>query len=286
VVQVVGGDDRLGPLLTAHPGIAKISFTGSVATGKKIMEACSKTLKRVTLELGGNDPCIVLPDVDLAKAVPEVTLGCFFNSGQVCVATKRVYIHESIYKEFVAGMVAFTKNLKVGSSDEPGVLLGPIQNQMQYEKVKTFFEDSKKNGYKFAVGESEVAPGKGFFINPTIIDNPPNDSLIIQEEPFGPIVPTQPWSDEEEVIERANSMNVGLGASVFGKDIEHATKIAKRIESGNVFINSFTKPIPQAYFSGHKESGIGGEWGNQGKTTLGLSSRMNLTCSRRCIVLL
>jgi acyl-CoA reductase-like NAD-dependent aldehyde dehydrogenase len=264
VVQVVGGDDTLGPMLTAHPGIAKISFTGSIATGKKIMAACSKTLKRVTLELGGNDPCIVLPDADLKKAIPEVTMGCFFNSGQVCVATKRVYIHESIYTEFVKGMVEFTKNLKVGSSDEPGVMMGPIQNSMQYEKVKGFFEDSKKQGYKFAAGDSEVAPGKGFFIKPTIIDNPPSDSRIIQEEPFGPIVPTQPWTDEEEVIDRANSMNTGLGASVFSTDIEHATKIAKRLEAGNVFVNSFTKPVPQAYFSGHKESGIGGEWGSQG----------------------
>jgi acyl-CoA reductase-like NAD-dependent aldehyde dehydrogenase len=264
VVQVLGGDDKLGPMLTAHPGIAKISFTGSIATGKKIMEACSKTLKRVTLELGGNDPCIVYPDVDLDKAVPEVTMGCFFNSGQVCVATKRVYIHESIYTEFVKRMFEFPKNIKVGPSDEQGVLLGPIQNSMQYEKVKQFFADSKAKGYKFAVGQPDVAASKGFFITPTIIDNPPNNSRIIQEEPFGPIVPTQPWSDEEEVIARANSTNTGLGASIFSKNIEQAKKTARRIESGNVFINSFTKPIPQAFFSGHKESGVGGEWGPHG----------------------
>jgi acyl-CoA reductase-like NAD-dependent aldehyde dehydrogenase len=264
VVQALGGDDSLGPMFTAHPGIAKISFTGSIATGKKIMEASSKTLKRVTLELGGNDPCIVYPDVDLEKTVPEVAMGCFFNSGQVCVATKRVFIHESIYDEFVKRMVAFTKNIRVGTSNEEGVLLGPIQNSMQYEKVKTFFEDSKTKGYKFAVGEPEVAATKGFFIQPTIIDNPPNDSKIITEEPFGPIVPTQPWSDEEEVIARANNTNAGLGASIFTKDIDNAKKVAKRIEAGNVFINSFTKPIPQVFFSGHKESGIGGEWGNLG----------------------
>ncbi|KAF2401717.1 betaine aldehyde dehydrogenase 1 [Trichodelitschia bisporula] len=265
VVQALGGDDRLGPWMTAHPGIAKISFTGSVATGKRIMEACSKTLKRITLELGGNDPCIVMPDVDLDKAVPEVTIGCFFNSGQVCVATKRVYIHESIYDEFVKRMVAFTKAaLKVGPSHEPGVMIGPIQNSMQYERVKGFFDDSKKQGYKFATGEPEVREGKGFWITPTIIDNPPTESRIIQEEPFGPIVPTQPWSDLDEVIARANNTNVGLGASVFTKDIAKGEEIAAQLEAGNVFINSFTKPIPQAYFSGHKESGIGGEWGNQG----------------------
>lgn len=162
-------------------------------------------------------------------------------------------------------MVEFTKNIKVGDSDEEGVLLGPIQNSMQYEKVKGFFEDSKKQGYKFAIGKPEVAPSKGFFVQPTIIDNPPNDSRIITEEPFGPIVPTQPWSDEEEVIARANNTNAGLGASVFSSDIAHAEKVAQRLEAGNVFVNSFTKPVPQAFFSGHKESGIGGEWGNQGE---------------------
>lgn len=169
-------------------------------------------------------------------------------------------------------MVEFTKNIKVGSSDEEGVLLGPIQNSMQYEKVKDFFEDSKAKGYKFAVGKPDVAQGKGFFVQPAIIDNPPNDSRIITEEPFGPIVPTQPWSNEEEVIARANNTNAGLGASVFSKDVAHAEKVAQRLEAGNVFVNSFTKPVPQAFFSGHKESGIGGEWGNQGKAFSTISS--------------
>jgi len=138
---------------------------------------------------GGNDASIVLPDVDIAKTAPEVAMGAFFNSGQVCVATKRIYIHESIYKPFVEAMVNFTKTLKVGSSDEAGVMLGPIQNSMQYEKVKNFFSDSKKNGYTFAAGKPEVEKSSGYFIQPTIIDNPPNDSMIIQEEPFGKPLP-------------------------------------------------------------------------------------------------
>lgn len=259
VIQAVGGDDKLGPMLTQHPGIAKISFTGSIATGKKIMAACASTLKRVTLELGGNDASIVLPDVDVKKVAPELVMGAFQNSGQVCVATKRIYIHKDIYDEMLAEMVKFTKTIKVGAPDE-GALLGPIQNEMQYEKVKTFFEDSKKHGYKFAAGEPEVAKSKGFFVQPTIIDNPPNDSRIITEEPFGPIVPTQPWDDEEEVIKRANNTNAGLGACVWGKDVEHAERIGKRLHAGSVFINSWEKPTPQAFFGGHKESGIGGEW--------------------------
>jgi len=264
VVQAVGGGDEIGPMLVDHPGIAKISFTGSVPTGKKIMAACAKTLKRVTLELGGNDPCIVFPDVNIDKVVPEVTIGAFWNTGQVCVATKRVYIHQSIYREFVDKMVNFAKNLKVGNSNDAGVMLGPIQNSMQYEKVKTYFEDSKKNGYKFALGDTEVPNSNGFFIKPTIIDNPPNDSKIVQEEPFGPILPVQPWSDLDEVIQRANSSYAGLAASVWSSDVTKGEEVAQRLEAGSVFVNSWVKPNPQGFFGGHKESGIGGEWGTMG----------------------
>lgn len=164
VVQVVGGDDKLGPMLTSHPDIAKISFTGSIATGKKIMAACAGTLKRVTLELGGNDAAIVLPDVDIEKTAPEVAMGAFFNSGQVCVATKRIYVHEKIYRPFVNAMIKFTQTIKVGSSDDEGVLLGPIQNAMQYEKVKGFFADSKSAGHNFVAGSDEVKKGSGYFV--------------------------------------------------------------------------------------------------------------------------
>jgi len=204
------------------------------------------------------------------------------NRKQVCVATKRIYIHEDIYEPMVKAMAKFASSLKVGNPNDEGVMLGPIQNAMQYEKVKGFFADVKKNGYKFAHGKADVEEGKGFFIQPTIIDNPPNGSRIIEEEPFGqylacrysevklirnfagPIVPTQPWSDEEEVIKRANKTTTGLGACVWGKDVAHAEKIAMRLEAGSVFVNSFEKPTPQAIFGGHKESGIGGEWGQAG----------------------
>ncbi|KAI9869177.1 MAG: hypothetical protein M1830_005466 [Pleopsidium flavum] len=270
VLQVLGGDDKLGPWLVSHPNIQKISFTGSIATGKKIMESAAKTLKRVTLELGGNDASIVLPDVDIEKTAPEVAMGAFFNSGQVCVASKRIYIHQDIYEPFLKAMVNFTKSLKVGQGNEDGVLVGPIQNEMQYEKVQQFFQDSKKNGYKFAVGTDEVDKSKGYFIQPTIIDNPPNDSRIITEEPFGPIVPCQPYTDEDEVIRRANNTNAGLGACVWGKDVARAERVGRQLEAGSVFINSWEKPTPQAIFGGHKESGIGGEWG-----TLGLLSFCN-----------
>ncbi|KAL9095863.1 MAG: hypothetical protein Q9165_001860 [Trypethelium subeluteriae] len=274
VVQAVGGDDKLGPMMTLHPGISKISFTGSIATGKKVMEACAKTLKRVTLEMGGNDAAIVLPDVDIEKTAPQVAMGAFMNSGQVCVATKRIYVHESIYEPFLQAITKAAGTFKVGFSNDEGVMLGPIQNKMQYERVKGFFADSKKNGYKFATGKDEVEEvNGGFFVQPTIIDNPPNESRIITEEPFGPIVPLQPWSDEAEVIRRANNTNAGLAASVWGKDVARAEKIAKQLDAGSIFVNSFSKLTPKVFFGGHKESGIGGEWGN-----LGLLAYCNAQC--------
>ena len=265
LIQAVGGNNEIGAQMCLHPDIAKISFTGSTATGKKVMESASKTLKRVTLELGGNDASIIMPDVDIKKVAPEVVTGAFRNSGQVCVATKRIFIHESIYDEFLAEMVDFTKKaMTVGSPEDLTCELGPVQNQMQFEKVKEYFVDSKAKGYKFAVGAPEVSTGKGFFIQPTIIDNPPNDSRIVSEEPFGPIVPTCSWSDLEEVISRVNNVSTGLGACVWGKDLEQVSKIARRLEAGSVFVNSWERLTPIALFGGHKESGMGGEWGKTG----------------------
>ena len=226
VVQAIGGNDELGRQLCLHPDISKITFTGSIPTGKKVMEACSQTLKRVTLELGGNDASIIFPDIDIKKVAQEVVTGAFQNTGQTCVATKRIYIHESIYQEFLQEMIDFTKTIKVGPPDDENTLLGPIQNARQYDKVKGFFDDSRENGYTFAVGDTNLttAPTSGFFVPPTIIDNPPNDSRIIVEETFGPIVPTQPWSDVDEVIRRANNSNMGLGACVWSGDVEQFVK--------------------------------------------------------------
>ena len=264
LVQALGGENSLGPKLVDHPDIHKISFTGSIATGKKVMAAAAKTVKRVTLEMGGNDACIVLPDANIAKVAPQVALGAFFNTGQVCVDSKRIYIHESIYKPFLEALIGVAKSLKVGNSNEEGVMLGPIQNEMQYEKVKTFFKDTKDKGYKFALGADEIASTSGFFVNPTIIDNPPDDSMIVTEEPFGPIIPCQSYTDIDEAIRRANNTKAGLGATVFGSDLAQCQKVADRIESGMVWINSYPQPSPNAQFGGFKESGIGTEFGTLG----------------------
>ncbi|EXJ62904.1 aldehyde dehydrogenase (NAD+) [Cladophialophora yegresii CBS 114405] len=260
VVQVLSGDDNLGPWLTAHPGPDKISFTGSTFTGKKVMESASKTLKRVTLELGGKDPAIVTKNVDIPTVAQKVATFAFLNSGQICLAVKRIYVHESIHDEFLKAMVEFTKNLKVGDGTEEGVFLGPIQNKMQYEKVKTFFSDIEKEKQTVAVGGTN--PDKpGYFITPTIIDKPADSSRIATEEPFGPIVPLMTWSDEADVVARANNTKMGLGASVWGNDLEEATRIARQLQAGSVWVNSHLELQPDAPFGGHKESGIGFEWG-------------------------
>ena len=162
-------------------------------------------------------------------------------------------------------MSAVASSLKIGQPDDPDTVLGPIQNAMQYERVKGFFAESAEKKHTFAAGSPEIPDkGKGFFVTPSIIDNPPSDSRLVQEEPFGPIVPTQPWDDEEEVIARANDTTFGLGACVWGADIDRAQRIARRLQAGSVFVNSFEKPTHAATLGGHKESGIGSEYGNTG----------------------
>ncbi|KAI5459317.1 Aldehyde/histidinol dehydrogenase [Mariannaea sp. PMI_226] len=263
VVQSLSGDDNLGPWLTSHPGIDKISFTGSTATGKLVLQSASKTLKRVTLELGGNDPAIVFPDVDIDAVAEKVALFAFINSGQVCLNVKRIYVHESIYEQFRDSLVKHVKSYALGDGSQEGISHGPVQNSMQYERVKTFFDDIERQGWKVAVG-GKIEPSSGYFITPTVIDRPAEDSRIVVEEPFGPIVPLLSWKDEDDVIARANNSAMGLGASVWTKDLDKAASVAKQIEAGSVWINTHFDLTPMATFGGHKESGIGSELGASG----------------------
>ncbi|GJC99382.1 aldehyde dehydrogenase [Colletotrichum higginsianum] len=266
VFQALSGDDNLGPWLTSHPGVDKVSFTGSTATGKRVMESCSKTLKRVTLELGGNDAAIVLPDVDVKAVAPKIAMLALYNSGQVCVAIKRIYIHEAIYDELVAEIANFVKNLPIGDGQQEGSVLGPVQNQMQFDRVKELLKDIDEQKLKIVAGSTASASshGKGYFITPTIVDNPPDDSRIVVEEPFGPVFPVLKWSDEKDVIRRANDTLMGLGASVWSKDLDKAQSIAKKLKAGNIWINTHLELQYDAPFGGHKQSGIGYEYGAGG----------------------
>ncbi|CAG7562060.1 unnamed protein product [Fusarium equiseti] len=264
VLQVISGDDSLGPMLTEHPDIDKIAFTGSIETGKRVMQSCAKTLKRVTLELGGNDPAIICDDVDIDAIVPKIATLVFLNSGQICMLIKRIYVHENIYDKFRDALVTYAKTIKVGDGFEPDVLIGPLQNSMQYEKLKDLYMSVNTCNWKPALEGRIVPESKGYFVTPSIIDNPPDDSKIVVEEPFGPIVPLLKWSSEDEVLDRANDSKCGLGASVWCKDLDRAERMARCLSAGSVWINSHFDVAPNVPFGGHKWSGIGSEWGMTG----------------------
>ncbi|KAH8896941.1 aldehyde dehydrogenase [Thozetella sp. PMI_491] len=265
VIQALSGDDNLGPWLTAHPGIKKVSFTGSVETGKQVMRSCSTTLKRVTLELGGNDPAIVCPDIDIATMAPKVAAMALWNAGQVCVAVKRVYVHSSIYEKFLSATVDCVKSLKMADGFERSAFVGPIQNSVQYDRLKTFLASIENEKLKVVAGDPKTAAtGKGYFISPVVVDNPPENSRLVVEEPFGPIFPLLKWESEDDVIKRANDTDFGLGASIWTNDVEQANRLARKLHAGTVWINHHMESRPDAPFGGHKYSGIGSELGIAG----------------------
>lgn len=263
-VNIITGEDNLGPLITSHPDIDKITFTGSTATGKKIMEGASADLKRITLELGGNDASIVLPDADPKKVAEQLFWSSFMNAGQVCIAAKRVYIHEDIYDELSAAIVEYAKSVKVGDGSEQGTGVGPIQNRKQYERVLELIEDAKSNGYKFLLGGEVDPSGTGYYVPITILDNPPEDARIVAEEQFGPVMPLMKFSSEEEVIQRANASEYGLAGAVWTGNPEKGVAIAEQLETGTVWVNEYLHLSPFAPFGGHKQSGFGAEYGKEG----------------------
>ncbi|MEY4377817.1 MAG: hypothetical protein RJB26_2367 [Pseudomonadota bacterium] len=263
VLNVITGGDQLGPWMTSHPGFDKISFTGSTQTGRRVMASAAATLKRVTLELGGNDPAIVMPDADVEKVAEKLFWAAFLNNGQICIATKRLYVHKDIYEPLKNALVAYAKTVKVGDGAEPGTQIGPINNRQQYARVLGLIQDAKDKGYTFLVG-GEKLEAPGYFIPITIIDNPPENSRIVQEEQFGPVLPLIKFDDFDDVVARANGTEYGLAASVWGKDEDKAFEIARRIASGTVWVNETQHLSPLAAFGGMKQSGVGVEGGVEG----------------------
>jgi acyl-CoA reductase-like NAD-dependent aldehyde dehydrogenase len=263
VFNVISGGDYLGPMMTGHPGFAKISFTGSTATGKRVVESAAKDLKRVTLELGGNDAAIVLPDVDLDAVAQRIFFGAFYNSAQICVATKRLYVHEDVYDALRDRLVAIAGAVKVGDGAEQGTVLGPIQNKRQYDRVLELLEDARANHLTLIQG-AEGPDNGGYFIPVTIVDNPPETSRVVQEEAFGPILPMLKFNDIDDVIDRANASDYGLAGAVWSKDTDKAIEIARRMETGTVWVNQNLNLRPDTPFAGHKQSGVGVENGMEG----------------------
>ena len=270
VVNAVSGNDDLGAWMTSHPVPRKISFTGSVATGKKVMASAAPDLKRVTLELGGNDPAIILDDVDPKKMAQRIFWGAFENNGQICSAIKRVYVHESIYQPLVAEFAELAKGVKVGNGLEEGTRLGPINNKPQYERVTELVEDAKKQGAKIVTGGERIA-GDGYFFQPTIVTDVTDGVRLVDEEQFGPALPVIPYKDVDDALRRANATHFGLSGSVWSASPERATEVAGQLECGSAWVNQHIVVAPNLPFGGAKWSGVGvegGSWGLLGFTEI------------------
>ena len=270
VLNVISGNDALGGLMTSHPLVRMISFTGSVATGKKIAATAAADLKRVLLELGGNDPAIVLDDADVDAVADGVFANAFANCGQICVAIKRVYAPASIYGRLVDALADRARAARLGDGQAPGTEIGPLCNPAQRDRIEELVSDARGSGVQVATGGS-VADGSGYFYEPTVLAGLKGNERIVVEEQFGPALPVIQYSDVEQAIAQANDSHYGLGASVWTADPERGRTLAPRVESGTVWVNTHQSGIPGQPFGGFKWSGIGvegGPWGMLAYTEL------------------
>ncbi|QNA86535.1 aldehyde dehydrogenase family protein [Sphingomonas sp. So64.6b] len=261
VLNVVAGGNDLGAWMTAHPGIDKITFTGSVATGKKVMASAAATLKRITLELGGNDATLVLDDADLDAAAAGIARSGFYNCGQICMAIKRVYVADAVHDALLDKLVIAVGKLKVGPGSQPGMDMGPIQNRVQYDKVRAYLTDAvARPGAQVLLG-GQVPEGDGYFIQPTLIAGLADDAPLVCEEQFGPVLPVLSFASVDDAVTRANDSRFGLGASVWSRDEARAKAVADRLMAGTVWINRHGLNESDVPFGGMKESGYGREHG-------------------------
>jgi acyl-CoA reductase-like NAD-dependent aldehyde dehydrogenase len=263
VLNVVSGGDELGAWMTGHPVPRKISFTGSIETGKKVAMSAAPDLKRVTLELGGNDPAIVLDDADPATVAKAIFAGAFNNNGQVCSAIKRVYVPEALYDDVVDALAVHAKAIKVGDGTEPDSKLGPINNEPQYERVKELVADALSQGARAVTG-GHAMDRPGYFFEPTILAGLSDGTRIVDEEQFGPALPVISYRNESDAIERANATHFGLSGSVWSADPDRAAAVAGELECGTAWVNTHLALSPQQPFGGFKWSGLGvenGPWG-------------------------
>lgn len=262
VLNVIVDQNDLGGYLTQHPDVAKVAFTGSTATGKKVMASVAGTIKRLTLELGGNDAAIVLDDVDVKEVAAKVFHGAMVNSGQVCLAIKRVYVPDSMYDAMCEELAKLADAHVVGDGLDAATQMGPLQNKTQFEKVKEFLEDARLHGKVIAGGKA--LQRDGYFIPPTIVRDIPDSARLVMEEQFGPILPVLKYSNIDDAIARANSTEYGLGGTVWGKNSKRAFDVAQRIASGTVWVNKHLELPPDIPFGGAKQSGFGTEMGQEG----------------------
>lgn len=263
VLNVVAGDGRVGAAIAEHPDINKIVFTGSSETGRAIMRSAAGNLKRLTLELGGNDAGIVLPDVDPKTVAAKLFGVCFHNNGQTCQALKRLYVHEDVHDAIVEELASIATSVKVGSGLEEDTDLGPLQNEKQLRIVGELADDARRAGGTFVTG-GERMEGPGYFFPPTIVTGISDGTRLVDEEQFGPILPVIRYRDVDDAIARANASSAGLGGSIWSSDLARAAELVGRLESGSVWVNAHAAIQPNAPMGGMKQSGIGCEFGTWG----------------------
>ncbi|MBX9958401.1 aldehyde dehydrogenase [Peribacillus simplex] len=267
IVNIVSGPGKLiGDEMTTNPDVNAISFTGDTTTGKNLMKKAAEKVKKLALELGGKSPNIIFPDANLNKAIQAVAKSAFITAGQMCFAGSRVIVHESIHEEVVEGLRKQAEKLKVGNGLIETTDMGPVISEEQLNKILEYCEIGRQDA-KLITGGNRLTGGdydKGYYIEPTIFDQVPIESRIAQEEIFGPVLAMQVFRDEKEAISLANGTIFGLAAGVWTKDVNRAVRIAKKVEAGTVWINTYNKNYPQAEFGGYKESGIGRTRGIEG----------------------
>lgn len=264
VNMVTGRGGDAGAALAEHPDVDKIAFTGSTATGKRIVQAATGNMKRVSLELGGKSPNIVFADADLEAAVPAVAMGVYNNSGQVCVAGTRVFVERPVYEEFVERQGEFAGTLRVGPSIDPETQLGPLVSERQLERVLGYLDVATKEGARLVAGGerlTEGALGDGYFVTPTVFADVSDGMTIAREEIFGPVASLFPFDSDDEIIQRANATRYGLAAGIWTRDIGRAQRLIDAVKSGNVWVNTYSLADPAVPFGGYKESGWGRELG-------------------------
>ncbi|MGQ7814258.1 aldehyde dehydrogenase [Pseudomonas sp. A46] len=262
---VTGMGPDAGAPLAEHPGIDKLAFTGSVPTGSRIMQAAAKDIKNISLELGGKSPFIIFADSDIEAAVEWIMFGIFWNQGQVCSATSRVLVQRDLYEPLLKRLKEEAEKVRIGNGLEEGVLLGPLVNKGQYDKVLAAIARGREEGAQLVTGgERPAGFDTGFYLQPTVFADVPEDSWIWQEEIFGPVVCVRPFDNEAEALRSANDSRFGLAAAVMSKDLERAERVARKLRAGIVWINCSQPTFTEAPWGGYKQSGIGrelGEWG-------------------------
>src|SRR5262245_23612714 len=258
---ITGPGTRVGQALVAHPGIDKIAFTGDTSTGRAIMRSAADTLKKITLELGGKSPNIVLADADMEAAIRGATIGIFYGKGEVCAAGSRLLVDRSIKDEFMEKLAGRAKKMTAGDPMDPKTRFGALASKKQLETVLRYVETGKREGAGLVAGggRADIGTGKGYFVQPTVFDQVTPEMTIAREEIFGPVLATIAFSDLDEAIARANDSQYGLAAAVWTRDVKKAHHVARRLQAGTVWVNTYNVYDTAAPFGGYKASGFGRE---------------------------